>query len=76
MGQPKALNVGIVGGGPGCRAIMDMIFAEKLSQLEMKLIGVACTNPNAAGFRYAQEKDGKNDKLDYVRNKEIFNYYV
>ena len=54
--QGKVLNVAIVGGGPGCKAIMDMIFAEKLSQLRMRLIGVACTNPNAVGYRYAQEK--------------------
>ncbi len=56
MGQDRALNVAIVGGGPGCKAIMDIIFAEKLSQLDMKLIGVACTNPHAVGYRYAQEK--------------------
>lgn len=56
MEKIKALNVAIVGGGPGCKAIMDMIFAEKLSQLRMKLIGVACTNPKAVGYRYAQEK--------------------
>lgn len=45
MDQAKVLNVAIVGGGPGCKAIMDMMFAEKLSQLRIKLIGVACTNP-------------------------------
>ncbi|MBW1741731.1 MAG: PAS domain-containing protein [Deltaproteobacteria bacterium] len=56
MEQVKALNVAIVGGGPGCKAIMDMIFAAKLSQLRMKLIGVACTNPKDVGYRYAQEK--------------------
>ncbi len=56
MEQPKVLNVAIVGGGRGCKAIMDMIFAEKLTQLRMKLIGVACTNPSAVGYRYAQEK--------------------
>ncbi len=55
MEQVKTLNVAIVGGGPGCKAIMDMIFAEKLSQLRMKLIGVACTNPDAVGYRYARE---------------------
>ena len=54
--QDMVLNVAIVGGGPGCKAIMDIIFAEKLSQLRMKLIGVACTNPEAVGYRYAQEK--------------------
>jgi len=39
MEQVKTLNVAIVGGGPGCKAIMDMIFAEKFSQLRMKVIG-------------------------------------
>jgi two-component system cell cycle sensor histidine kinase/response regulator CckA len=56
MMEAKPLNVAIVGGGPGCKAIMDMIFAEKLSQLHMKLVGVAGTNPDAIGYRYAQEK--------------------
>jgi PAS domain S-box-containing protein len=56
MEQAKALNVAIVGGGPGCKAIMDMIFAEKLRHLQLKLIGVASTNPEAVGYRYAQEK--------------------
>jgi transcriptional regulator with PAS, ATPase and Fis domain len=56
MDQVKAVNVSIVGGGPGCKAIIDMIFAEKLSQLPMRLIGVACRNPNAIGYRYAQEQ--------------------
>ena len=54
--QVKILNVAIVGGGPACKAIMDMIFAEKLSQLRMKLIGVAHTDPDAVGYRYALEK--------------------
>ena len=56
MEQAKVLNVAIVGGSAGCKAIMEMIFVEKLRQLRMKLIGVADTNPNAVGYRYAQEK--------------------
>jgi PAS domain S-box-containing protein len=56
MEQMEALNVAIVGGGPGCKAIVDMIFAEKLSQLRMTLIGVASTDTKAAGYLYAQEK--------------------
>jgi len=54
--EDQRLKVAIVGGGPGCKAIMDMMFAEKLSQLQMNVIGVACTNPDAVGFRYAQDK--------------------
>lgn len=52
----KTLDVAIVGGGAGCRSIMDMILPEKLSQLRMRLIGVACTNPSAVGYRHAQKK--------------------
>jgi PAS domain S-box-containing protein len=51
----KAVNVAIVGGGVGCKVIMDIIFDEKLSQLRMNLIGVSDTNPEAVGYRYAQQ---------------------
>jgi PAS domain S-box-containing protein len=56
MEETQTLNVAIVGGGPGCKAIMDMIFAKKLSQLRMNLIGIASTNPRAVGYLYAREK--------------------
>jgi PAS domain S-box-containing protein len=56
MKEHDALNVAIVGGGPGCKAIMDMILTEKLSQLRMTLVGVADINPAAVGYRYAQKK--------------------
>ncbi|MBW2107678.1 MAG: sigma 54-interacting transcriptional regulator [Deltaproteobacteria bacterium] len=56
MKQESVLNVAIVGGGAGCKAIMDMIFSEKLSALRMRLIGVADINPNAVGFRYARSR--------------------
>jgi PAS domain S-box-containing protein len=56
MEKSHTLNVAIVGGGPGCKSIMDMLFAEKLSQLRMNLVGVACTNPDNVGYRYARER--------------------
>ena len=52
----KSLNVAIVGGGPGCKAIMEMIFADKLSQLRMHLVGVADRNADAVGYRFAQDR--------------------
>jgi PAS domain S-box-containing protein len=54
--QYDTLNVAIVGGGPGCKAIMEMIFAKKLSQLRMKLVGVASIDPQAVGYLFAQQK--------------------
>ncbi len=56
MKQDTSLNVAIVGGGSGCKAIMDIIFAKKLHELRMKLVGVACTNPKDVGYRYARKK--------------------
>ncbi|MDY6989673.1 MAG: hypothetical protein SWQ30_16630, partial [Thermodesulfobacteriota bacterium] len=55
MEEAQPLSVAIIGGGPGCKAIMEMIFAEKLRELPMRVVGVACTNPEAVGYRYAQE---------------------
>ncbi|MBW2318963.1 MAG: sigma 54-interacting transcriptional regulator [Deltaproteobacteria bacterium] len=69
----KPVNVAIVGGGPGCKAIMNMIFAERLSQLRMKLIGVACTNSRAIGYRYAQEQGiyTTRDYRDFFKLKDL-----
>lgn len=54
--RANTMNVAIVGGGTGCKAIMDMIFSEKFHQLDMNIIGVADRNADAAGFRLAREK--------------------
>ena len=56
MDKEKKLNVAIVGGGPGCKAIMDIVFAEELRQLSMKLVGVSDIDPNAVGYRFAKKK--------------------
>ena len=64
VNSDKALNVGIVGGGPGCKAIMTMIFREKLSELPMNLVGVACTNTKAVGYVFAK-KMGTYTTTDY-----------
>ena len=50
----ERFNVAIVGGGPGCLAIMDMITADRLRQLRMDLIGLADVNPEAPGMKAAQ----------------------
>ncbi len=60
----KGLKVAIVGGSTGCKAIMDMIFAETLRQLHMEIIAVADINPEASGYRYAQE-NGIYTTMDY-----------
>ena len=50
----EVFNVAIVGAGPACLAIMDMISTERHPQLRMHLIGVADVNPEAPGVKRAQ----------------------
>jgi len=50
----KAFNVGIVGGGPGCLALMNMILEGKLRQLELSLVGVADIDPEAPALKRAR----------------------
>ena len=48
------LNVAVVGGGPGCKAVMDTVFGKHLSRLHMNLVGIADTDPKAPAIMRAQ----------------------
>jgi len=50
----KKYNVAIIGAGPGCLAIMDMISRDQLRQLQMHIVGIADINLQAPGLRQAQ----------------------
>ena len=50
----KKYNVAIIGAGPGCLAIMEMISRDHLRQLQMHIVGIADTNLQAPGLRQAQ----------------------
>jgi len=49
------LNVAIVGGGNACRNLLAILDVDRLSRLNMTLLGVSDTDPDAPGFRYAKE---------------------
>jgi len=49
----KVFNVAIVGAGPACLAIMDLLSKGSPRQLRMKLIGVADIDPEAPGIKRA-----------------------
>jgi PAS domain S-box-containing protein len=56
MHAHKALNVGIVGGGHGCKAVMDMILTDKLKRLRMNIIGIVDHNQDAVGYVEAKKR--------------------
>ncbi|MFZ0448955.1 MAG: PAS domain S-box protein [Desulfatiglandaceae bacterium] len=50
----KTFNVAIVGGGPGCLAIIDMITRDRFRQLHMNLVGIADSDPAAPAIKKAR----------------------
>jgi PAS domain S-box-containing protein len=52
-----SLNAAIVGGGKGCEELLNILDEDRLSRLNMKILGVADINPEAPGFLYAEKLD-------------------
>ncbi len=53
----KGVNIAIIGGGTRCRALLEMLAAERFEHLEAKILAVADINPEAPGFLLAKEQD-------------------
>ena len=50
------LNAVIVGGGDACHSLLELQYKDQQSsRLNMKILGVADSNPDAVGFQYAKE---------------------
>lgn len=49
------LHVAIVGGGKACLNLLQILKQERLSRLNMKILGVCDLNPSAPGLRYARD---------------------
>jgi PAS domain S-box-containing protein len=58
------LNVAIVGGGRACLNLLQILKQDRLSRLNMRLLGVCDVDPAAPGFQYA-EKLGLFTTRDY-----------
>jgi signal transduction histidine kinase len=53
--QKTPLNIAIVGGGRTCKFFLESINLENLLSFKVRIIGVCDINPQAEGFRLAQE---------------------
>jgi PAS domain S-box-containing protein len=51
------LNAVIVGGGKACYDLLRLLDKERLSSLNLNILGVSDINPNALGLRYAKVLD-------------------
>jgi hypothetical protein len=55
-GADASLKVVIVGGGKACFDLLQILDKNRLSRLNMKILGVSDKNPDAPGFRFAKEQ--------------------
>jgi PAS domain S-box-containing protein len=53
----KGANIAIIGGGTRCKALLEMLAAERFRHLKAKIVAVADINPEAPGFVLAKEQD-------------------
>lgn len=66
------LSIAIVGGGRRCLSLLQMLQSDALRDLKAEVVGVADTNPGAAGYRHAEES-GILTTVDFHRLFQIPN---
>ena len=52
----KPLNIGVIGGGTRCKALLEMFAADRFKRLDAQIVAVADINPQAPGLLFAKEK--------------------
>jgi two-component system NtrC family sensor kinase len=55
-GNQKTLNIGVIGGGTRCKALLEMFAADRFKRLNGQIVAVADINPQAPGVLFAKEK--------------------
>ena len=69
-GSPAVVTA-IVGGSSGCEAILRMVQEDTLGRFRMSIRGVADTNPEAPGMRYARQIGVERVTTDYRDQWEL-----
>lgn len=65
------INAAIVGGGQGCRSILEMAQSDMLGRFRMRILGVADVDPEGVGVRCARELGIATVTSDYRKLFEI-----
>lgn len=50
------VNIAIVGGGPGCKALLELFERSQMTELKVNILGVAEIKPASPGYIYAMQK--------------------
>ena len=72
----NATGAAIVGGGTGCKSILEMVQGDTLGHFRMRVLGVADVDSEAVGIQYARKLGVPFDTTDYRELYEIPNLRV
>ena len=70
-GGTTPTNAAIVGGGIGCKSILQMVQTDTLGQMQLRVLGVADVDPTAIGIQYARQLGVPFVTTDYRELYEI-----
>jgi PAS domain S-box-containing protein len=48
------MKTAFIGGGPGCKALIEMIVSKRFQSFSIEMVAVADTNPASVGYAYAE----------------------
>jgi two-component system NtrC family sensor kinase len=54
--EQERFNIGVIGGGTRCKALLEMFAADRFKRLNARIVAVADINPQAPGFLFAKEQ--------------------
>jgi len=60
----EPFNIGVIGGGTRCKALLEMFAADRFKTLNAEIVAVADINPQAPGLLFAKER-GISTTSDY-----------
>jgi two-component system, NtrC family, sensor kinase len=69
----EQLNIGVIGGGTRCKALLEMFEADRFKRLRGRIVAVADINPQAPGLLFAKEKGiyTTNDYRDFLHMESL-----
>ena len=67
------LNLGVIGGGTRCKALLEMFAADRFKRLNAQIVAVADVNPQAPGLLFAKGKGihTTNDYQDFFAMENL-----
>ena len=62
----RSLKAAVVGGGKGCKSVLEMVQGDTLGRFRMDIVGVADIDPEAEGMVFARDSGVERTLLVWI----------